>query len=146
MKIVAQIVRDASLSINEKEYSKITYGLLLLVSFKSGDNESGALAMADKVLKMRIFPDSDGKTNLSILDIEGEILSVSQFTLYGEFKGRRPSFTNVLPGAESSKLYAIFNKALAEHVRVQEGVFGALMDITFTNVGPVTYILDDEER
>lgn len=145
MRIVAQIIEDAALSVNEKPYSEITYGLLLLVSFKVGDNEETVLKLVDKVLKMRIFPDEEGKTNLSILDIKGEILSVSQFTLYGEFKGRRPSFTKVLPGTESARLYDIFNKALAERLSVKTGVFGAMMNIRFTNVGPITYIVEENE-
>lgn len=145
MKIVAQIVKDATLTINEVPYSNITKGLLLLVSFKVGDTQDDALLMADNILKMRIFPDEDGKTNLSIIDIKGEILSVSQFTLYGEFKGRRPSFTKVLPGSESKALYDIFNAALKEMVTVKTGVFGENMNISFTNVGPVTYIIENEE-
>ncbi|MDY0214100.1 MAG: D-aminoacyl-tRNA deacylase [Bacilli bacterium] len=143
MKIVAQIVKDAKLYIDDSLYSEIPYGLLLLVSFKVGDTKEDALLMADKVLKMRIFPDESQKTNLNISDINGEILSVSQFTIYGEFKGRRPSFTNVLPGAQSKELYDIFNKALNEVITVKTGVFGAMMNISFTNVGPVTYILEE---
>lgn len=145
MRVVAQIVRDAALKANGNDHSDINYGLLLLVSFTTTDNENIANKMADKVLKMRIFPDDQGKTNLDIKSIDGKIMSVSQFTLYGELSGRRPSFTKVLPGTESSKLYDIFNAALRKEVTVATGLFGANMDIRFTNEGPVTYILEINE-
>lgn len=146
MRIVAQLVQNAFLKIDGKVYSSINFGLFLLVSFTHGDTPEIAQALAQKVLEMRIFPDENGKTNLSITDVGGEILSVSQFTLYGEFKGRRPSFTSVLPGRESSKLYDIFNEALRTTVQVAPGVFGAEMAITSTNVGPVTYLIEENER
>lgn len=145
MRIVAQIARNATLNVDGKLISRLDYGLLLLVSFKVGDTKEHARELADKVLKMRIFPDFAGKTNLNITDAKGSILSVSQFTLYGEFKGRRPSFTNVLPGAQSSELFDTFNAILNDDIDVQTGVFGANMDISFTNVGPVTYILEANE-
>lgn len=145
MRVVAQIVRNATLTINQKVYSEIHYGLFLLVSFTLGDSAETAEKMADKVMKMRVFPDSEGKTNLDIMAVGGEILSVSQFTLYGDFKGRRPSFTKVLPGAQSRELYDIFNKALSQSLKVKTGVFGEMMDITFTNVGPATYLLESDE-
>lgn len=143
MRIVAQIARNGTLSVNNEVISQLSYGLLLLVSFKNGDSVSDVAHLAEKIIKMRIFPDKDGKTNLNIIDAGGSILSVSQFTLYGEFKGRRPSFTNVLPSAESSELFAEFNRLLAASVHVETGVFGAHMDISFTNVGPATYIVED---
>lgn len=145
MRVVAQIVRNATLTINQKVYSEIHYGLFLLVSFTFGDSAETAEKMADKVMKMRVFPDSEGKTNLDIMAVGGEILSVSQFTLYGDFKGRRPSFTRVLPGAQSRELYDIFNKALSQSLKVKTGVFGEMMDINFTNVGPATYLLESDE-
>lgn len=146
MRIIAQIVRDATLRINKEVYSEIHYGLFLLVSFAVGDNAETAINMADKVIKMRIFPDREGKTNLNIATVGGEILSVSQFTLYGDFKGRRPSFTKVLPGAQSRELYDIFNEALRREANVKTGLFGEMMDITFTNVGPATYWLESDEK
>lgn len=145
MRVVAQIVRNATLTITQKVYSEIHYGLFLLVSFTFGDSAETAEKMADKVMKMRVFPDSEGKTNLDIMAVGGEILSVSQFTLYGDFKGRRPSFTKVLPGAQSRELYDIFNKALSQSLKVKTGFFGEMMDITFTNVGPATYLLESDE-
>ncbi|HZJ89476.1 MAG TPA: D-aminoacyl-tRNA deacylase [Bacilli bacterium] len=146
MKIVAQIVQNARVEVAKKQIAEIKYGLLLLVSFTHTDTIEDVNYLADRVLKMRIFPDQSDKTNLSILNINGAILSVSQFTLYGDLKSRRPSFTNVLPGAESEALYAAFNARLAEEVTVATGEFGAKMLLTFTNVGPVTYILDSNER
>lgn len=145
MRIVAQIARNATLTVRNKVVSQLDYGLFLLVSFKVGDSLDDVRELADKVRKMRIFPDENGKTNLNINDAKGHILSVSQFTLYGEFKGRRPSFTKVLKGSESSELFTAFNRELAKGVSVETGIFGADMDITFTNVGPVTYILESHE-
>lgn len=145
MRIVAQIVKDATLTINQKVYSEIHYGLFLLVSFALGDTAETAIKFAEKILKMRVFPDNEGKTNLDIAAVNGEILSVSQFTLYGDFKGRRPSFTKVLPGAQSAELYDIFNEALRREAKVKTGIFGEMMDIRFTNVGPATYWLESDE-
>lgn len=145
MRIIAQIVENASLEIDKKVFSFIPKGLLLLVSFTTSDTPEIARKMADKISKMRVFPDEDGKTNLDILTFGGEILSVSQFTLYAEFSGRRPSFTKVLNGVQSAALYDIFNAALAQKVVTKTGVFGANMNITFTNCGPVTYLVEENE-
>ncbi len=142
MKIVAQIVQDAKVVVNEEIVSTLNYGLLLLVSFTTTDTKQDVIELVDKVVKMRIFPDEDGKTNLTISDAGGAILSISQFTLYGAFKGRRPSFTDVMPGSQSKQLYDLFNKLLRQEITVKEGVFGAHMDVSFTNIGPVTYILE----
>lgn len=142
MKIVAQIVKNAQVIVDEKVISTIDYGLLLLVSFTTNDSVNDVEELVDRVLKMRIFPDEHGKTNLTIKDVGGAILSISQFTLYGAFKGRRPSFTAVLPGGESQVLYNTFNTLLSAEIIVKQGVFGAHMDVSFTNIGPVTYILE----
>lgn len=146
MRVVAQVVRDAQVSINEQVHSQISYGLLLLVSFTDGDNTETVRKMADKVMKMRIFPDREGKTNLAVSDVNGALMSISQFTLYGVFEGRRPSFTKVLNGHDSSALYDIFNTFLSAEIKTETGVFGADMDVRFTNVGPSTYILESDER
>ncbi len=145
MRLVIQIVKDAKLVVAEKMHSAIDYGMLIFVSFNNNDNAEIARKMAAKVANLRIFPDADGKTNLDVNSVAGEVMSVSQFTLYGTFESRRPSFTNVLKGAESSKLYDIFNEELTKLCRVKTGVFGAHMDITFTNVGPITYIVSENE-
>lgn len=146
MRVVIQIVKDAKLTIAEKVHSAINYGMLIFVSFNNRDNVEITRKMAEKVAKLRIFPDKNGKTNLDVNSVNGEVMSVSQFTLYGTFDSRRPSFTNVLKGEESIKLYDIFNIELAKQCRVQTGVFGAHMDITFTNVGPITYIVSENEE
>ncbi|OQC11275.1 MAG: D-tyrosyl-tRNA(Tyr) deacylase [Tenericutes bacterium ADurb.Bin087] len=144
MRVVIQIVKDAKLEIEQKVYSAIEYGMLLLVSFTLSDTQEVARKMAEKIALMRIFPDENGKTNLNINQVNGAVLSVSQFTLYGEFNSRRPSFTKVLSGKESSALYDYFNDELRQFVSVETGVFGADMNIKFTNVGPVTYVVESE--
>lgn len=146
MRVVIQIVKDAKLEIDNKVYSSIDYGMLLLVSFTLSDTKEVAKKMAEKIALMRIFPDKNGKTNLNINQVNGEVLSVSQFTLYGEFNSRRPSFTKVLSGEESSQLYDYFNSELRKMLKVKTGVFGSDMNITFTNVGPVTYVVESDEK
>lgn len=145
MKIVVQVAENAKLYIANNVYNEIVFGALLLVSFKEGDTKKEVEKLADKVIKMRIFSDLSGKTNLSIKDVGGTFLSVSQFTLYGDFKGLRPSFTSVLKREEGEVLYNYFNSLLAKEVETKTGVFGADMKITFTNVGPSTYILTSDE-
>ena len=147
MKVIIQRVLDASLSIDQKVYSSISKGYLLLVSFTNGDNEEIANKMAEKISKLRIFEDENGKTNLSIFDVKGEILSVSQFTLYANLrKGNRPSFIDALKPDEADKLYIYFNKCLEElNLPPKTGVFGADMKINLTNDGPFTIILDSKE-
>lgn len=147
MKIILQNVVDASCNIEGKIYSKIDKGYLLLVSFTNGDNFEKCEGLARKIAKLRVFQDENGKTNLSIFDVGGEILSISQFTIYGDLKGgNRPSFTNCLNYNEAKDLYLKFNECLRqEGLNVYEGIFGADMKITFTNDGPFTLILDSEE-
>ncbi len=143
MRVVAQIVQNAAVLINGTVHNQINYGLLLLVSFCAEDDELVVEKMAKTVALMRVFPDENDKTNLSLAEVSGEVLSISQFTLYGEFKGRRPSFTRSLKGSESSKLYETFNRELEKYVTVKTGIFGANMNLTFTNVGPATYLLEE---
>ncbi len=147
MKIVVQNVKEASLYIDEQLHAKISKGYLLLVSFREGDNGDVIPQMVDKLVNMRVFPDENGKTNLAIKDINGEILSVSQFTLYASIKeGRRPSFTNCLKQEQAKALYNEFNKVLSERIsELKTGVFGQEMEIRLVNQGPFTMILDSEE-
>lgn len=147
MKIVLQRVLNASLTIENKEYSKIDKGYLLLVSFTDGDNELIASKLATKVANLRVFEDMNGKTNLSLKDVNGEILSVSQFTLYANLKkGNRPSFIECLNPGDATLLYEYFNKELETHgFNVKRGVFGADMKINLTNDGPFTVIIDSKE-
>lgn len=147
MKIVLQRVLNSELRIDGEIYSKIDKGYLLLVSFTDGDNDEITRKMAEKVKKIRLFEDENGKTNLSIDDVKGEIMSVSQFTLYGDLKnGNRPSFTSCLEKTEAKRLYLLFNKYLKElNLDVKEGIFQEDMKITLTNDGPFTIILDSKE-
>lgn len=147
MKIVLQVVKSASVYIDEKLYSSIDKGFLLLVSFKPFDNEEIAKKMASKIKKLRIFLDANGKTNLSLDDVGGSILSVSQFTIYADLhKGNRPSYVNCLKGEFASPLYDYFNECLKnEGIDVKTGIFGADMQINLINDGPYTLVLDSDE-
>lgn len=120
---------------------------MLLVGFGLNDNSTVVEKMAEKVSKLRVFEDENGKMNKSIYDVSGRILSISQFTLYADCKkGNRPSFTNALGGDKAIELYKYFNLCLKNlNLEVQEGIFGADMKIELLNDGPVTIILDSEE-
>lgn len=146
MKIVIQRVKRAAVKIEGKQYSSINVGYLLLIGFSYSDDEDILLPMAKKLLELRINEDSQGKMNLSIIDIGGEILSVSQFTLYADCKkGRRPSFTNACPSDKASQLYDKFNDILKESgLKVETGLFQAFMEVELINDGPVTVILDSD--
>ncbi|MGI6510494.1 MAG: D-aminoacyl-tRNA deacylase [Erysipelotrichaceae bacterium] len=146
MKIVIQRVKNASVRIEGKVYSSIEAGYLLLVGFSAADDEEVLPAMAKKLLELRINEDNQGKMNLSIIDVGGEILSVSQFTLYADCKkGRRPSFTDACPPEKASQLYDKFNEVLKESgLKVETGLFQAFMEVELINDGPVTVILDSD--
>lgn len=146
MRVVVQRVKNAKCIINDNVYSEIDNGLLLLVGFTEGDNEADLAYFAKKIVKMRIFSDNLDKLNLSILDIRGKILSISQFTLYGwPYNGNRPSFTKALNYDEANLLYQKFNQLLNEMVEVKTGIFGANMQIELTNDGPLTILLDSND-
>lgn len=147
MRVLVQEVLESSVSIDGKEVARIGRGFLLLVGFKEGDNQQTIMKMADKVLKLRVFPDENGKTNLSLKDVGGEILSVSQFTLYANMKeGNRPSFVTALRPEKASPLFALWNNVLRERMpNLQTGVFGADMKVSLINDGPFTIFLDSEE-
>ena len=147
MRIITQTALDASVTIESKEVAHISKGLLLLVSFTYGDDLETIDKMINKLVGLRIYPDENGKTNLSLKDVDAELLSVSQFTLYASVKeGRRPSFTSCLRPEEAKELYEIFNAKLKETgLHVETGVFGADMQVKFTNDGPFTLILDSKE-
>lgn len=147
MRIISQNALDAKLYIDNELKGSIKHGLLLLVSFTNGDNKEVVDKMTNKLLSLRIFPDSNGKTNLSIFDVNGEIMSISQFTLYANAKeGRRPSFTDCLNQVEAKELYLYFNQKLHEsNLNIVEGVFGADMKLDFINDGPFTLILDSKD-
>jgi D-aminoacyl-tRNA deacylase len=148
MRIIAQNVTQASVKIDDKLYSEIGPGYLILVSFTNGDNEEICDKIAKKLINLRVFPDETGKTNLSIKDIGGSILSVSQFTLYADIKnGNRPSFiNNCLNPKQATLLYDYFNDLLKTYgLVIKTGVFGADMKVSLINDGPFTTILDSEE-
>ena len=143
MKVVVQKVKEASCTVDNKITGKINHGLMILVGFTYGDNQETIEKMAQKVANLRIFEDENGVMNLSVLDVKGSILSISQFTLYADTnKGNRPSYINAMKGEEATKLYNIFNKELRKYTKVETGIFGADMDISLINTGPTTIILE----
>ena len=143
MKIVLQRVKEASVKIKGDIYSEINKGFLILIGIEKGDNKEIIERYADKVIKLRIFPDKNDKMNLSIKDVNGSILVVSQFTLAGDCqKGTRPSFDKSAPPDEAKKLYEHFISLIKDYnVPVKTGVFGAMMEVGLINDGPVTFIL-----
>lgn len=147
MKVVLQNVLNCEVKIKDKVYSSIDRGFLLLVSFTDGDNLDIINKMANKISKLRVFMDENGKTNLSLLDVNGKIMSVSQFTLYADVKkGNRPSFTNCLDFNKAKELYQQFNLELKKlNLKVEEGVFGEDMKASFVNDGPFTLVIDSKE-
>jgi len=148
MRIILQRVTEASVSVEDKIVGEIGKGLVLLVGIKNGDTEDDARYLADKCLQLRIFEDDAGKMNISGLEIGADILAVSQFTLYGNTrKGRRPSFVQAAPPEISSPLFDRFVHMLKESgLNVATGIFGANMLVRIYNDGPVTIILDSEDR
>lgn len=143
MKVVIQRVKEAKVEVDKKITGKIDNGLLLLVGFTEGDNEEKIDYMINKILNLRIFDDENGIMNLSVKDINGSLLSVSQFTLYADTKkGKRPSYVNALNGDEAIILYDLFNKKLKEKINTETGIFGAYMKVSLINDGPITIVLE----
>lgn len=144
MRAVVQRVREAAVTVDGVQIAKIGKGLVALVAISREDSRRDLEWMAKKIVELRIFDDSAGKLNLGLLETAGELLVVSQFTLYGDCrKGRRPSYIEAAPPAEAQKLYDEFVQIAAQWVpRIQSGKFQATMDVSLTNDGPVTLILD----
>lgn len=143
MRVLVQRSNKANVVIDNKIYNSIDNGLVLLVGFTEGDDIENIKYLAKKVVNLRIFPDENGIMNKSILDYGGEVLSISQFTLYADTsKGNRPSYIKALGGEEANKLYELFNKELEKYVKVKTGVFGADMEINISNIGPTTINLE----
>ena len=144
MKIVLQRVLRSSVSVNDEVIGEIGKGLMILFGAEKGDDDEAVNALADKVLNLRIFADDQGKMNRSCLDMQGEILVVSQFTLAGDCsRGRRPGFDNAAAPEEAERLYRNFVTELVESkLKIQEGQFGADMQVALVNDGPVTFILE----
>ena len=147
MKIIVQRVKQAQVSIDGQVYSQIKQGLVLLVGVAPEDQPEDLDYAVRKLVNMRIFSDAEGKMNLSVKDIEGEILSISQFTLFADTKkGNRPAFTAAAQPGMAEAFYQDLNRELAKEVPVETGVFGADMQVELINDGPVTIILDTKNR
>lgn len=145
MRILVQRSLNSSVSIGSKCVSSISSGLVLFVGFTYGDDLSDIDYLVKKVLHLRIFEDENNIMNKSILDVGGEILSVSQFTLYADTKkGNRPNYMKALKASEALELYEVFNEKLLEYVTVKTGVFGEDMCVNINNDGPVTILLESK--
>ena len=147
MRVVLTTVLNASVTIDNKVYSQIDRGFCLLVGFTHSDDQKLVDKMIDKILSLRVFADERGLTNLSIYDVKGQIMSVSQFTLYADTSGgRRPSFVNAMKPDQARELYAYFNQQLENKFgQIATGIFGADMKVSSVNDGPFTVLLDSEE-
>ena len=148
MKAVLQRVSRAQVDVAGKTTGRIGRGIMVLLGVEKGDEERDADRLADKIVNLRIFEDEAGKMNLSLKEIGGELLVVSQFTLAGNCaKGRRPSFDAAAPPAEANRLYEYFvGRARALGVPVATGIFQAMMEVELVNDGPVTFILESREK
>lgn len=146
MKVVVQRTKEASVAVAGEVIGKIPFGYMLLVGVTHEDTEQDADFLADKIANLRVFEDENEKMNLSLLDVGGQILSVSQFTLYGDCrKGRRPSFSQAAKPDVAEELYDYFNAQLREKgIHVETGQFGAMMDVALINDGPVTLIVESK--
>ncbi|MFD0618014.1 MULTISPECIES: D-aminoacyl-tRNA deacylase [Paenibacillus] len=148
MKVVVQRCKEASVIVSGETIGQIEFGLMLLVGITHEDTEQDVRYAADKIAGLRIFEDDQEKMNFSVVDVGGQILSVSQFTLYGDVrKGKRPNFMAAARPEQAEKLYELFNARLRElGLVVETGRFGAMMDVVFTNSGPVTLIVDSKQE
>ena len=146
MRMVCQRVLEAKVTVNDQPIGTIGKGLLIYLGVGKGDTLDDAQFMADKIINLRIFADQAGKMNLSVQDVAGSILLISNFTLHGDCrKGRRPGFSDAMDPAEAEGLYEQFIELVkASSLNVKTGVFGAKMDIKFINHGPVTILLEHE--
>lgn len=145
MKCVIQKVNEASVTVDNKLINKIDRGLLVLVGFTDTDTEKEMEYCVRKIVNLRIFEDENDVMNKSVIDEKGEILSISQFTLYGDVKkGNRPSYIKALSGDKALPMYQRFNEMLNEQVKTYDGVFGADMKIKLLNDGPTTIIIDTD--
>ena len=143
MRALVQRSGKSSVVVENKTIGKINNGLVVLVGFTEGDDLEKIQYIVKKIVNLRIFDDENGVMNKSILDYGGDVLSISQFTLYADTKkGNRPSYINAMGGEEAIKLYEMFNEELSKHVNVETGKFGAEMIVNITNDGPITIMLE----
>ena len=145
MRVVIQRSRESYVKVDKNITGKIEKGLVVLVGFTNGDTNEDISYIVKKIIGLRIFDDNNGIMNLSIRETNGKILSISQFTLYGDTKnGNRPSYINAMKSNDAISLYQEFNKELSKYVEVETGIFGAEMEVTINNDGPVTIIIDSK--
>ena len=144
MKIVLQRVSSASVKVDSKIVGSIEHGLLLLIGFSSADSEESILPTLEKIVKLRIFSDEEGKMNKSVFDVEGSMLLISQFTLYADTKkGNRPSFIEAARPEQAIPLYEFFIAEMKKRItKVETGIFGADMKVEMVNDGPVTVVFE----
>ncbi|MFZ5759994.1 MAG: D-aminoacyl-tRNA deacylase [Thermodesulfobacteriota bacterium] len=146
MRAVVQLVKRAAVTVDGVTVGAINRGLLVLLGVGQDDTEQDVAFMVDKILHLRIFADEQGKMNLSVADIKGEVLAVSQFTLLGDCrKGRRPSYSHAAPPERANELYQAFVTAMVRHLPVATGVFQAMMEVELINDGPVTLLIDSKK-
>jgi D-aminoacyl-tRNA deacylase len=147
MRALIQRISRASVTVDEQVVGEIGHGLLVFLGIGLEDTEATVKTLVDKIVQLRIFPDQQGKMNLSLLDIQGEILVVSQFTLHADVsRGRRPSFTKAAPPSIAVPLYELFKETCKQYaIDVESGVFGAYMLVELCNDGPVTIWMDSED-
>lgn len=148
MKVVVQRSKQAKVTVEGKVTGQIDFGLVVLVGITHDDKQEDVLFVAEKVANLRIFEDDEGKMNRSLLDVGGSLLSVSQFTLYGDCrKGRRPSFIEAARPEHAEPLYEFFNETVRQMgIHVQTGIFGAMMEVSLVNDGPVTLIIESQKK
>lgn len=148
MKAVIQRVKEASVEVEGKVVGSIDTGLVILLGVSQEDKQDDADYLAERIPQLRIFSDGEGKMNLSLMDVKGRILAISQFTLYGNTrKGRRPSFIEAAPPDLANNLYEYFIRKIDEQgIVVEKGIFGAMMLVKIFNDGPVTILLDSNDR
>ena len=143
MRVLVQRCSKGKCVVNDKTVSEIKDGLVLFVGFTDTDNKETIIKMINKIINLRIFPDDNNIMNLSIKDVGGEILSISQFTLYADTtNGNRPSYIKAMTGKKAILLYEYFNKCLNEYIPTRTGIFGADMEISIVNIGPTTILLE----
>lgn len=147
MRVLLQRVSYASVTVADQVVGQIERGLLLFIGVAPDDTDQQAQTLVEKIIHLRIFADQQGKMNLSLLDVQAEILAVSQFTLYADTrKGRRPSFVNAAPPDHANHLFELFKHSLSAHdITVASGIFGADMQVDLRNDGPVTIWLDTSQ-